>query len=66
MESKTKKTIRINNLVLKELEEMCEMMGISQSSFIEISIIEKMAKIRSNSFKKNEINKIYEFDKKVV
>ena len=64
MERKTSKkmiALRLNNYVLKELESNCENIGVSMTSFIEIAIIEKMAKLRAYSSENAEISKIYEF-----
>lgn len=64
MERKTSKkmiALRLNNYVLKELENNCENIGVSVTSFIEVAIIEKMAKLRAYSSENAEINKIYDF-----
>ena len=61
MASKTMTSFRLNDLVLKELNEVCMNIGVSMTSFIEIAIIEKMAKLRAYSSENAEINKIYDF-----
>lgn len=64
MERKTSKkmiSVRMNNLVANELYEICDNIGISTTSFIEIAIIEKMAKLRAYSSENAEISKIYDF-----
>lgn len=64
MERKTSKkmvAVRLNNYVLKELESICDMVDVSMTSFIEIAIIEKMAKLRAYSSENAEISKIYDF-----
>ena len=66
MKSKTTRTFKINSLILKELEELCNELEISMTSFIEIAIVEKMAKIRSYSVKNSELDKIYDFAKNIA
>lgn len=64
MERKTSKkmiSLRLNNLVANELNEICNNIGVSTTSFIEIAIIEKMAKLRAYSSENTEISKIYDF-----
>lgn len=64
MERKTSKkmiSLRLNNLVADELNNVCDKIGISATSFIEIAIIEKMAKLRAYSNENAEISKIYDF-----
>ena len=61
MASKTMTSFRLNDLVLKELNEVCMNIGVSMTSFIEIAVIEKMAKLRAYSNENAEINKIYDF-----
>lgn len=68
MEKKTSrkmKAIRLNTLVNDELENVCKIIGISTTSFIEIAIIEKMAKLRAYSVENTEINKIYDYVKNI-
>lgn len=64
MEKKVSKKligIRMNNLIANELYEVCNNIGISTTSFIEIAVIEKMAKLKAYSSENAEINKIYGF-----
>lgn len=68
MERKTSKkmiSLRLNNLVANELNEICNNIGVSTTSFIEIAIIEKMAKLRAYSNENAEISKIYDFVRNV-
>ena len=63
--SKKMKSIRFNKIVNDELENVCNIIGISTTSFIEIAVIEKMAKLRAYSVENTEINKIYDYVKNI-
>lgn len=46
---------RFNKMVLDDLQELLKELNISETSFIEIAVIEKMAKIKSKREIDNEI-----------
>jgi hypothetical protein len=62
---KIRKNYRINKLIVDELEKITKLINVSETSFIEISLIEKMSKLKSYSNEKKEIDKIYDFIDKV-
>ena len=47
---------RFNKMVLDDLQELLKELNISETSFIEIAVIEKMAKIKSKREADNEID----------
>ena len=46
---------RFNKMVLDDLQELLKELNISETSFIEIAVIEKMAKIKSKRETDDEI-----------
>lgn len=47
---------RFNKMVLDDLQELLKELNISETSFIEIAVIEKMAKIKSKRESDDEID----------
>ena len=47
---------RFNKMVLDDLQELLKELNISETSFIEIAVIEKMAKIKSKREADDEID----------
>lgn len=45
---KVLKSYKINKLTEEEMKKSCEKLGISQNAFVEIAIIEKLARISQN------------------
>lgn len=43
---KVLKSYKVNKLTEEEMKKVCEKLGISQNAFVEIAIIEKLAKIK--------------------
>ena len=48
---KKMRSYRLNTEVLKEMQNMLKKMNMSETSFIEIAIIEKMARIQAKNYK---------------
>lgn len=48
---KISKSYRINKLICEELDQIVKKLGITETSFIEMAIIEKLARIKENNDK---------------